>query len=122
MDETTAGSVDAYIADSPPQSQEMLRQLRKVIREIVPEATERISYRMPTFDLLGQHLVYFAGYERHVGFYPLPQAIESFKDELASYKTAKGSVQFPLDRPLPVDLVRRMVASRVQEVYAKPGK
>jgi uncharacterized protein YdhG (YjbR/CyaY superfamily) len=96
----------------------LLKELRALISAALPDATERISWGMPTFDLNGKHAVFFAGFERHVGFYPLPGSLEAFKDELGSYKTARGSVQFPLDRPLPVDLVRRMVEFRAQEVLA----
>jgi uncharacterized protein YdhG (YjbR/CyaY superfamily) len=117
-----AGSVDEYIAIAIPDARLMLEELRAILKAAVPEATERISWGMPTLDLNGKHLLFFAGYEHHVGFYPLPGAIEAFEQELKPYKTAKGSVQFPLDLPLPVDLVRRLAEFRVQEVYAKPGK
>ena len=85
------------------------------LRSAAPGATEAISYAIPTFDLNGRHLVHFAGYEGHVGFYPAPSGIAAFKDELKPFKSAKGSAQFPLDRPLPADLIRRMVAFRVEE-------
>ncbi len=113
-----AGSVDEYMTTVPPQSREAVEELRRLVREAVPEATEIISYGIPTFDLAGQHLVHFAGYEKHVGLYPTPSAVQTFKDELKPYKTTRGSVQFSLDQPLPVDLVRRMVEFRVQEVGA----
>ena len=87
--------------------------MRALIRASAPDATETISYAIPTFDLDGRHLVHFAGYEKHIGFYPGARGIELFKDELRRYKSAKGSVQFPLGRPLPADLIRRMVSSRV---------
>jgi uncharacterized protein YdhG (YjbR/CyaY superfamily) len=117
-----SGSVDEYIATAEPEARQMLEELRTVLKAAVPEATERISWGMPTLDLNGKHLLFFAGYARHVGFYPLPRAVEAFKEELKSYKTARGSVQFPLDRPLPVDLVTRLAEFRVREVYANPGK
>ena len=88
--------------------------MRALIRASAPDATETISYAIPTFDLNGRHLVHFAGYERHIGFYPGARGIEMFKDELTPYKSAKGSVQFPLAGPLPADLIRRMVRSRVE--------
>ena len=94
----------------------MLEELRVTVRAVVPEAVERITWGMPTLDLDGKHLLFFAGYARHVGFYPLPGAIEEFKEELRPYETAKGSVRFPLDQPLPEELVRRMVEFRVQEL------
>jgi uncharacterized protein YdhG (YjbR/CyaY superfamily) len=89
--------------------------VRELIRASAPEATEAISYAMPTFDLNGRHLVHFAGYARHIGFYPIPTGMEAFKEELSRYKTGKGSVQFPLDQPLPRDLIRRIVEFRVEE-------
>jgi len=89
--------------------------MRALIKASAPDATETISYAMPTFDLNGRHLVHFAGFKNHVGLYPIPSAIEAFKEELASYKTGKGSAQFPLGRPLPADLIRRMVEFRVEE-------
>ncbi len=89
--------------------------MHELIRVHAPEATETISYAMPTFDLNGRHLVHFAGYPRHIGFYPIPSGMEAFKEELSGYKTGKGSVQFPLDQPLPRDLIRRIVEFRVAE-------
>ncbi len=111
-----AGSVDEYIDGFPVRTREALKQLRAVIRAVVPEAVERISYGMPTFDLNGKHLVHFAGHTNHVGLYPLPGVIEAFKEELGPYTFAKGSVQFPLDQPLPADLISRMVEFRVREM------
>jgi uncharacterized protein YdhG (YjbR/CyaY superfamily) len=112
---STAGSIDAYIAGFPVETRVVLEELRAVIRASAPDATETISYAMPTFDLAGRHLVHFAGYETHVGFYPVPTGIEAFREALKPYKTGKGSVQFPLGQPLPADLVRRIVAFRVEE-------
>ena len=113
-----AGSIDEYIAEFPPGTQELLRQMRELIRASAPGAIETISYAMPTFDLNGRHLVHFAAFKSHIGFYPTASGIESFKQEIAQYKNAKGSVQFPLGRPLPVDLIRRIVEFRVREVGA----
>ena len=112
---STASSIDEYIAGFPAETQSRLQELRVLIKTVAPEATETISYAMPTFDLNGRHLVHFAGYERHVGFYPVPSGIDAFKDELKQYKQGKGSVQFPLDEPLPTDLIRRIVVFRVEE-------
>ena len=112
---TTASSIDEYIAGFPPETQQALEELRALIRECAPEATETISYAIPTFDLNGHHLVHFAGYAKHIGFYPVPSAMEAFKEELAPYRSGKGSAQFPLGLPLPVDLIRRIVAFRVAE-------
>jgi uncharacterized protein YdhG (YjbR/CyaY superfamily) len=111
----TANSIDEYIAEFPPETRQVLGEMRALIRASAPEATETISYAMPTFDLNGRHLVHFAGYEKHVGFYPIPSGVEAFKDELKPYKQGKGSVQFPLGQPLPTDLIRRIVEFRVEE-------
>ena len=113
-----ATSIDEYIAEFPPSTRAVLEQMRGIIRAEAPEATETMSYAIPTFDVNGTHLVHFAGYERHVGFYPGASGIAAFADELASYKSAKGSVQFPLGRPLPEDLIRRMVRFRLAEAGA----
>jgi uncharacterized protein YdhG (YjbR/CyaY superfamily) len=107
-------TIDAYIAQFPGEVQEVLQKIRSLIHETAPEAAEKISYGMPTFYLKG-NLVHFAGFKSHIGFYPIPSGIEAFKDELAQYKTGKGSVQFPLDQPIPYDLIRRIVIFRVQE-------
>ena len=112
---TTASSIDEYIAGFPPETQQALEELRALIRECAPEATETISYAIPTFDLNGHHLVHFAGYAKHIGFYPVPSAMEAFREELAPYRSGKGSAQFPLGLPLPADLIRRIVAFRVAE-------
>jgi uncharacterized protein YdhG (YjbR/CyaY superfamily) len=111
----TAGSIDEYIAGFPAETQEALEQLRALIAAAAPDATETISYAIPTFDLAGRHLVHFAGYAKHIGFYPVPSGIEAFKEELAPYRSGKGSAQFPLGEPLPTDLIRRIVAFRVEE-------
>lgn len=112
---STATSIDAYIAEFSPETQRVLRDLRALIHELAPEATETISYAIPTFDLGGKHLVHFAGYEKHVGLYPAPSGMEAFREDLKPYKTGKGSVQFPLDEPLPVGLIKRIVEFRVAE-------
>ena len=114
-DRSTANSIDEYVAGFPPETQKALEELRALIKASASGATEKISYAMPTFDLNGHHLVHFAGYAKHVGFYPVPSGVEAFKEELKPYKTGKGSVQFPLDRPLPADLIRRIVEFRVEE-------
>jgi uncharacterized protein YdhG (YjbR/CyaY superfamily) len=118
MDRSTATTIDAYIAAFPAETRRALEEMRALIRSAAPEATETISYAIPTFDMNGQHLVHFAGYEQHIGFYPTGRGVEAFKEELTSYKSGKGSVQFPLDQPVPWDLVRRIVASRVAQVTA----
>lgn len=111
---STASSIDEYIAGFPPETQKVLEELRALIKAAAPDATETISYAIPTFDLNG-HLVHFAGYEKHIGFYPTGSGVEAFHEELKPYKSGKGSVQFPLGQPLPTDLIRRMVEFRVEE-------
>ncbi|MFC4098120.1 iron chaperone [Paenibacillus xanthanilyticus] len=107
-------TIDAYIAGFAPDIRERLQALRNVIKEAAPDATEKISYRMPTFELHG-NLVHFAAFANHIGFYPTPSGIAAFQEELSVYQGAKGSVQFPLDQPLPLDLVRAIVRYRVAE-------
>lgn len=111
-------NIDEYIAGFPQETQEILQKLRKTIHEAAPEAQETINYAIPTFTLKG-NLVHFAAFKKHIGFYPAPSGIEHFQDELAAYEQAKGSVQFPLDQPIPYDLVSQIVAFRVQENLAK---
>jgi uncharacterized protein YdhG (YjbR/CyaY superfamily) len=112
---SVATSIDEYISEFPPETQRVLEQVRMVIRQAAPDATETISYAMPTFDMNGHHLVHFAGYAKHIGFYPVPSGAEAFKEELSVYKGGKGSVQFPLSAPMPTDLIRRIVEFRVGE-------
>ncbi|MFL6562163.1 MAG: iron chaperone [Bacillus sp. (in: firmicutes)] len=111
-------SIDDYILQFPPEVQEILKTLRKVIRESAPDATEKISYQMPTFALHG-NLVYFAAYKKHIGFYPTSSGIAAFQQELSEYKGAKGSVQFPLDMPIPYELISKIVKFRVAENIKK---
>ena len=110
----TYKSIDDYILSFPPEVQEILKTLRKVIKESAPDAVEKMSWQMPTFVLHG-NLVHFAAYKNHIGFYPAPSGIDAFKQELSEYKGAKGSVQFPLNKPLPYDLVSKIVKYRVAE-------
>jgi uncharacterized protein YdhG (YjbR/CyaY superfamily) len=107
-------SIDEYISQFPPEVQEILKKLRKVIKESAPGAEEKISYSMPAFVLHG-NLVYFAACKNHIGFYPTPSGIDAFKHELSEYKGAKGSVQFPIDKPLPYELISEIVKFRVAE-------
>ncbi len=113
-DQTAPKTIDEYIAGFPPDVQKLLQQIRKTIRKAAPDAEETIAYRMPTFTLKG-NLVYFAGFKEHIGFYPVPTGIEAFKKELSVYKQGKGSVQFPIDEPLPLNLITRIVKFRVKE-------
>lgn len=107
-------NIDEYIASFSEPVREKLEEIRKFIISEAPEAAEKLAYGIPTFTLNG-YLVHFAGYEGHTGFYPTPSAMKEFKDEMKMYKTSKGAVQFPLDEPLPEDLIRRIVRFRVDE-------
>lgn len=106
--------VDKYIAGFPGDIQERLCAIRKIILELAPQATERICMRMPTYDLNGKWLVHFAAFKNHIGFYPQPEDITAFKEKLSGYKTSKGAVQFPHNKPLPTDLIREIVKFRVE--------
>ncbi len=117
-DQAVPQTIDEYIAGFPKDVQEKLEQVRRTIREAAPDAQEKISYKMPTFTLKG-NLVYFAAFKNHIGFYPIPSGIEEFKEELSAYEQGKGSVQFPLDKPIPFDLISRIVKFRVKENLAK---
>lgn len=107
-------SIDGYISGFPDDVQKKLQEMRNLIREEAPHAQEKISYRIPTFYLNG-NLVHFAAFPKHIGFYPTPGTILAFKDKLAKYNNAKGSVQFPIEDPLPKTLIRQMVKFRVAE-------
>ena len=109
---------DAYIAGYPKETQKNLKQLRATIKKAAPQAEEVISYGMPAYKWNGM-LVYFAAYEKHIGFYPGSSGIAAFKKELASYKTSKGTVQFPVDEPVPLPLVARIVKFRLKENQEK---
>ena len=109
-------NTDEYIAAFPENVQQVLKQLRETIREAAPQAEEAFSYNIPTFKMYGKNLVHFGGHKKHIGFYPTPSGIDAFKDELSKYKSAKGSVQFPLNEPFPYDLVSRIVRFRVEEM------
>ncbi len=114
-------NIDEYIAGFPKDVQVILQRVRSTIRKSAPEAQETIKYRMPTFTLNG-NLVYFAGFKNHVGFYPIPTGISQFSKELSVYKQGRGSVQFPLDKPMPYGLIARIVKFRVKENLAKAKK
>ena len=111
-------STDEYISRFPSEVQAILNKLREVIKQSAPEAREKISYQMPTFDLHG-NLVHFAAYAKHIGFYPGASGIEAFKQELSAYKGAKGSVQFPIEKPLPYELISKIVKYRVAQNIEK---
>jgi uncharacterized protein YdhG (YjbR/CyaY superfamily) len=110
--------IDQYINGFPEEMRILLQQMRETIRESAPGAEETFAYRMPAYNLNGP-LVYFAGYPKHIGFYPTPSGIEAFKTEIAVFKFSKGAVQFPPDKPLPLDLVRRIVEFRVKENHQR---
>jgi uncharacterized protein YdhG (YjbR/CyaY superfamily) len=115
-------TIDEYINAFPQDVQHILNELRRTIREAAPEAEETIRYQMPTLRLNG-NLVHFAAFKNHIGFYPTPSGIEAFKTELSPYHGAKGSVQFPIDQPLPLTLIRKIVEYRVREnSQRKPRK
>ena len=119
---STAGTIEEYIAEFPPDIQKALEEIRGFIRSSAPDATETISYAIPTFDLNGKHLVHFAGYEKHIGFYPTGSGVEAFKHEFGPYKWSTGAVQFPLGKPLPKDLIRRIVEYRVEQTARRTSK
>lgn len=106
--------IDEYVQGFPAEVQDVLQEIRRVIKSVAPDAEEAMNYGIPTFKLNG-NLVHFAGFKKHIGFYPTPSGIEAFKEEFTGYKSAKGSVQFPLDQPMPLDLIKRIVEFRVQE-------
>jgi len=114
-------SVENYIKAFPQDVQVKLNALRVLVRKCAPEASEKISYQMPTFYLHG-NLVHFAAHTKHIGFYPTPSGVANFEDELSNYKHAKGSIQFPLDEPLPMGLIERIVRFRVEENLSKAKK
>ena len=115
-------TVDDYIAAFPDDVQAKLQAVRDAIREIAPDAEEAIKYQLPTFVLRGKNLVHFGGFKHHIGFYPTPSGTDRFQAEIAGYKHAKGSIQFPLNEPIPFDLIREITTFRVAEVTAADKK
>ena len=111
---TKTTTIDEYIANFPPEIQALLQQIRRTIREAAPLAGEKIGYGIPTFTLNG-NLVHFAGFKTHLSFFPTSSGVEHFKDELTAYQTSRGTIQFPLDQPIPFDLIRRITLFRVEE-------
>jgi uncharacterized protein YdhG (YjbR/CyaY superfamily) len=117
----TAKDIDEYIAGFPKDIQAILQKIRQTVKKAAPDATEKISYQMPTFYLNG-NLVHFAAFKNHIGFYPTPSGTAKFKKEISGYQAAKGSIQFPVDQPIPYDLIRQIVEFRVKENSAKAKK
>ena len=115
--------IGEYIAGFPHETQEILKQIRATINKVVPDAEETISYGIPTFNLNGTYLIYFAAYKKHIGFYPVPSGIDEIDKEFASYKTSgKGTLQFPLNKPMPLDLIIKLVQFKVKENFENMGK
>ena len=114
----TFADINAYISEFPEEIRVILEQIRTTIQNAAPEAKEAIKYGMPTFVLNG-NLVHFAAYKNHIGFYPAPNGIDAFIEELAPFRTGKGTIQFPLDKPIPFDLITKVVKFRVEENLQK---
>jgi uncharacterized protein YdhG (YjbR/CyaY superfamily) len=110
-----SGNVDNYISDFPEEIQSILEKIRTTIRKAAPGALEMISYGIPAFKFQGKTLVYFAAFKNHIGFYPTPKGIEEFEKELSVYKQGKGSVQFPIDKPMPLKLIGKIVKYRMNK-------
>ena len=117
MDKGQVNTIDQYISGFPEEVQEILNRVRDTIRKSAPDAEETINYQIPTFRLKG-NLVHFAAFKKHIGFYPTPSGIKQFQKELSGYETAKGSVKFPLDKPIPYDLISMITAFRVNEQHS----
>lgn len=122
MNTNAFANIDEYISLQPSEVQPLLQKVRETIRDAAPGAAEYISYAMPSFKYNGKILVYFAAHKSHIGFYATPTANVAFKKELAGYKSSKGAVQFPFDRPVPYDLILRMVQYKLVEITSKSGK
>ncbi|MBN1685447.1 MAG: DUF1801 domain-containing protein [Spirochaetales bacterium] len=114
-------SIDEYVASFPEDVQKILSDIRSVIRFAAPDAVEKLSYGMPTF-WQGENLVHYAAYKHHIGFYPTPSGIEAFRQALGAYKISKGTVQFPIDKPIPYVLIKQIVKFRVSEIERKLRK
>ena len=113
--QTAPKDIDGYIATFPNDVQEILEKIRITIRKAAPDTEETISYQIPSFTLKGQYLIYFAAYKKHIGLYPAPRGIEKFKKELSLYGSGKGTLKFPLDKPIPFNLISRIVKFRAKE-------
>ncbi|MGN6493721.1 MAG: iron chaperone [Agriterribacter sp.] len=122
MDNVKTSNIDDYIAGFPAGTQKILQTVRETIHKAAPEATETISYAIPTFSINGKHLVHFAAFKNHIGFYATPTGHEAFAKELSKYKQGKGSVQFPIDEPMPLSLITKIVKFRLKVVKEKLKK
>lgn len=111
----TPTSINEYIAGFPKETQKVLEEVRAIIKDTAPHAKETISYAIPTFTVNKKYLVYFAGYKSHISLYPAPAGNASFEKEIGSYRSGKGTLQFPIGKPLPVDLIRKIVKFRMKE-------
>jgi uncharacterized protein YdhG (YjbR/CyaY superfamily) len=120
-DQTAPQSIDEYIAGFPQDVQMVLEEIRQAVRAAAPDAEETISYQMPTFRLQGHNLVYFAAFKKHIGFYPAPIGVAEFEQALALYGAGKGTLKFPLNQPMPFDLISKLVKFRAQEILAEAG-
>ena len=118
-DKKRFATIDEYISTFPEEIQAVLEKVRQTIHKAAPEATEIMSYGMPTFKLNGKHLVFFAGWKHHISLYPLPAGDEAFQQELSHYKRAKGTIQFPFDKPIPYDFVEHVVTLLMRESSEK---
>ena len=115
---TSLKNIDEYIGGFPVEVQEILQKVRETIHRAAPKAEETISYNMPTFNLNGHYLIYFAGYKHHISLYPAPSGVPEFREEIAPYESGKGTLKFPLDKPIPYGLIRRVVKHRIKESEA----
>lgn len=122
MAKTNFQSVDEYIAACPPETHERLQQIRAAVKRVAPDAKERISYQIAAFELNGRNLVHFAGWKKHVSMYPVPAGSEAFEKSIAKYLDGKGTLKFPLDAPLPIKLVERVVKAHVAENKKRTGR
>jgi len=120
MNKQAPKDIDEYIASFPEDVQKILEKVRKTIRKAAPRADEAISYQIPTFNLNGHYLIYFAGYKKHIGLYPAPRGTDEFREELSAYEGGKGTVRFPYDQPIPYDLISRIVKFKVAESLERP--
>ena len=120
--QTGPANIDKYIADFPRDVREVLQKIRMTIKRAAPKAEETISYKMPTFNLHGQYLIYFAAYKKHIGLYPVPSGDAEFNKEVSKYQSGKGTLQFPLDQPIPYKLITKIVKARAKENAVKGEK